>query len=200
MTRIFRFLLIAVVFSISGCVSYSLVAAGPLVVGGLQLSPNSTWNLASPQMTPSMRKGSQVWTKDGMSLDRIMIIEGVPDGEPLFKDPTKKAALPVFRANMLPNEIEELTESSVVKLFGEGQVAVSTSGLRPHRFGSDRGILFNLEVSVTDAPDYRGLAGAFVSDGAFYLMLYFGADPYYYDKHLSEAEALITGARLGDAA
>ncbi len=200
MRIIIRCVMLVMLFSVSGCISYSLVAAGPIAVGGLQLDPGATWNLAAPQLTPSMRKGGQVWTKDGLLLDRLMIIQAVPDGQPIFKDSTGTAALPVFRASMLPNEIEELTENSIVKLFGEGQVAVSTSNLRPHRFGDDRGVLFNFNVSVSDAPDYRGLAGAFIANGEFYLMMYIAADPHYYDKHLAEVEALITGARLAGAA
>lgn len=199
MRRIFRSALLVVALFSSGCVSYTLVAAGPLAVGGLQLNPDKAWNLASPQLTPSMRKGGQVWTKDGLLLDRLMIIEGVLDGQALFRDSTGRAALPIFRATMLPNEIEELTENSIVKLFGEGQVAVSTSDLRPHRFGSDRGVLFNFSISVSDSPDYRGLAGAFISEGAFYLMMYIAADPYYYDKHIDEVEGLISSARLSGA-
>ena len=121
---------------------------------------------------------------------------GVPDGETTVINRNNDAAIPAFRADMLPNEIEELTESSIVKLFGEGGVSVSTSNLRPHRYGEHRGILFNLEVAVSDGPDYKGLAGSFIVDDTLYMMLYFGVETYYYDKHLAEAEAVITGARL----
>lgn len=201
MKKVFRFLLIAVVLPLGGCVTmYTLVAPGTLLVGGLQLSPDSAWNLAPAQYSPSLRKGTQVWTKDGPLLDRIMIISGVPDGQPLLKDKTGTAALPVFRADMLPNEIEELTESSLVKIFGEGSAVVSTANLRPHRFGDDRGVLFDLDIAVSDSPAYKGLVGAFVSDGLLYLMLYIGAEPYYFEKHLDAATALITGARIADAA
>ena len=118
------------------------------------------------------------------------------DGETIVISPQQDAAIPAFRADMLPNEIEELTETSIVKQFGEGGVSVETSNLRPHRFGEHRGILFNMTVAVSDGPDYRGLAGSFVVDDKLYLMMFFGADTFYYDKHLAEAEAIITNARL----
>jgi len=201
MNKVFRFLLIVVVLPLGGCVTaYTLVTPGVLLVGSLQMSPDDAWNLAPAAHSPSLRKGTQVWTKDGPLLDRIMIIPGVPDGQPLLKDKTGTAALPVFRANMLPNEIEELTESSLVKIFGEGSAAVTTLNLRPHRFGSDRGVLFDLEIAVSDSPAYKGLVGAFVSNGLLYLMMYIGAEPYYYEKHLAAATALISGARIADSA
>ena len=190
-------LVLVVVCVLSGCVtSYALVAPGAVDLSGLQVTPGASWNLAPPAVMPASRKNTQVWTKDGLLLDRLVIIPGVPDGETIVVSRDDAAALPVFRADMLPNEIEELTESSIVKLFGEGSVSVSTRDLRPHRYGDHRGILFNLDVAVSDGPDYKGLAGSFIVDGTLYLMMYFGVETYYYDKHLVEAEAVISGARL----
>lgn len=190
-------LLIVTLATLSGCVvSYALVAPGTVDLDGLRVNTGTAWNLAPPNVSPSSRKNTQVWTRDGLLLDRLIIIPGVPDGETIVVSRQESAALPMFRADMLPNEIEELTESSIVKLFGEGGVSVETNNLRPHRYGDDRGILFNLDVAVSDGPDYKGLAGSFIANDTLYLMLYFGADPYYYDKHLAEAEAVITSARL----
>lgn len=198
MNAVCRLCYVVLFLSLGGCVTtmYTMVAPGTVVVGSLQVTPGVAWNLAPTMVSPASRRNAQVWTQDGLLLDRLMIIPGVPDGETIFTSDQKGAALPVFRASMLPNEIEELTESSIVKLFGEGGVSVSTANLRPHRFGEHRGILFNLEVTVSDGPDYKGLAGSFIVEDTLYMMLFFGAEPYYYEKHLAEAESLITGARL----
>ncbi len=125
-----------------------------------------------------------------------MIIPAVPSGDSIFKPGSKDAALPVFDSDMLPNEIEELTESSIVKLFGEGEVAVETSNLRPHKFGETDGFMFDMEVTVSDGPDYGGITGAFVADDKLYLIVYLGARPYYFEKHRDEALAIIRGARI----
>ena len=45
-------------------------------------------------MSPAARSGTKVWTRDGLLLDRIIIIPGVPDGEPIFKATNKSQALP----------------------------------------------------------------------------------------------------------
>ena len=97
---------------------------------------------------------------------------------------------------MLPNEIEELTESSLVKLFKEGEVVVQTSNLRPHRFGEHNGLLFDINVAVSDGPNYRGITGALVVDKRLYLIFFLGAEPYYYKKHIDEALVIIKGARV----
>jgi hypothetical protein len=49
---------------------------------------------------------------------------------------------------------------------------------------------------VTDGPEYKGLAGAFIAADSLYVMLYLAATPYYFDKHAGEVEAIIKGARL----
>ena len=104
--------------------------------------------------------------------------------------------MPVFRADMLPNELEELFESTIVKFFGEGQAVVNTSNLRPHRFGDNRGVMFDLSATVTDSPEYRGVVGAFVVDESLYILYFLGAVPHYYEKHLEEATAVIASATI----
>lgn len=196
-----RLCVIASLIWMHGCAvtGYTLVAPGTVGVGSLELDASSSWNQAPAGLSPNTRKDGRVWTKDGLLLDRLLIIPGVPDGEAIMTSRQKDALLPVFRASMLPNEIEELVESSIVKLFGEGAASVSTANLRPHRYGEHRGVLFDLDVAVSNGPTYKGLAGSFIVDDRLYLMLYFGAEPYYFDKHRAEAEAIITGDRLGRA-
>lgn len=183
--------------ALCGCVpAYTLVAPGRVDVAELRVDTTVAWNLAPRSLDRASRTGTQLWTRDGLLLDRLYIVPGVPDGETVFLNQRDDAALPPFRADMLPNEIEELIESSIAKLFGEGAVSVSTSNLRPHRYGDNRGVLFNLSIAASDGPDYRGLAGTFVANQSLYLMLYVAAEPYYFEKHLADAEAAITGARL----
>ncbi|MGI9202462.1 MAG: hypothetical protein ACR2Q3_00540 [Woeseiaceae bacterium] len=189
---------LAVLIVLSGCAStrYSLVAAGPVAVQTLIVDADSGWNRAPSHHTQSARENTVTWTKDGMLLDRMVIIPGVPDGEAILRSQSDSAALPVFRADMLPNEIEELVESSVLKRFGEGQATLSTDKLRPHRFGANMGMMFDLSATVTDSPAYRGIAGAFIADDKLYMMYFLGAVPYYFDKHKNKAEDVIKSARL----
>ncbi len=180
-----------------GCVTgFLAVAPGTTAVGKLNIKASTTWNAAPVRILPNTRKGAQVWTQDGLLLNRISIIPAVPDGESIFVSRDKSIALPVFKSDMLPNELEELVESSFVKFFGEGNAVVNTSGLRPHQFGEHQGVLFDFEASLTDSPDYRGMVGAFIADDLLYVISYSAAEPYYYGKHVDEAKMIIETASL----
>ena len=194
-------ILLTLVASIAGCAlpAYSLVSAGPNAIEGMQVQAGGGWNLAPAAFTPNARADAQTWTQDGPLLDRLVFIPGVPDGEALLNVKEESAALPVFRKDMLPNEIEELMESTIVKVFGEGNAAVSTSNLRPQMFGDNRGVMFDLQAKVTESPDYRGTVGAFIANDKLYLLYYLAAEPYYYGKHESAAQAIIESARLAAA-
>ena len=181
---------------LAACVSYTLVSPGSMSLSGLEVSTSQAWNRVPPQLSPSSRKDAQMWTQDGVLLDRLMIIPAVPDGETIFKPVSRTQALPQFRSDMNPKEIEELTESSISKLFGEGEVIADTSNLRPHKFGGRTGFLFDLHLAVNDGPDYGGIAGAFIVEGNLNLVVFLGAKPYYFDKHKDEALAVIRGARV----
>jgi len=192
-----RLLILVVAAGLSGCaMSYSLVAAGVVGVEGLTVQTGSGWNRAPGIHTPSNRRGAETWTKDGMLLDRLVIIPAIGDGEAIMVSQSKSAALPVFKADMLPNELEELVESSMVKAFGEGGSVVNTDSLRPHRFGENAGVMFDLTATVSDGPQYRGTVGAFIAEDKLYLIYFIAAVPYYYDKHIAEADAIIRSATL----
>ncbi len=189
--------LIIALTALTACVApFSLVTPGAVAVENLTVQAGSGWNSAPAHQRQYARKDSVAWTKDGLLLDRLVIIPGVPDGEPLLTSREKTAAMPVFRADMLPNELEELVESSIVKFFGEGQAVVSTENLRPQRFGAIRGVLFDLSATVTESPEYKGLVGAFIADHKLYVIYFLGATPYYYGKHIAAAEAIIKSATI----
>ncbi len=193
-----RILLLLAIGTFAGCVAtgYTLVQPGPNAALELQVNADSGWNLASPMMTPAARAGAQTWTQDGLLLDRLVLIPAVADGETLLVDPSNTAALPVFRSNMLPNEIEELIESTLVKYFGEGHATVSTTNLRPQMYGDQRGVMFDLSAQLSDSPDYRGTIGAFIADDKLYTIWYIAAHPHYHDKHSQRADAIIKSAEL----
>lgn len=188
---------VSVLFLVAGCVSgYTLVATGVNAVDTLYVDAGSGWNKAPTNAFTGDRKNSQRWTQDGLSLNQLVFVPAVSDGEALITSRQKDAALPVFRKDMLANELEELAKSTFVKRFGEGNAVVETSNLRPHRFGEDRGIMFDVEATVTDSPRYKGVAGAFVADDKLYFMYYLGATPYYYEKYRAQAEEMIKTATL----
>jgi hypothetical protein len=185
---------------LSGCVSYSAVMPGTVSYNGLEVKTSQAWNLAPDESSPASRSESKTWTQDGILLDRILFIPGVPSGQTLFYSASDAQPLPAFRADMLPNEIEELTESSIARLFPKGEISVETSNLRPHSYAGDQGFLFDMDILLTDGPDYGGIVGGFVAGPKLYLIIFLGAKPYYYEKHRDEVLAIIRGAGVRGAA
>ena len=188
---------IAAALVLAGCVdlNYKLQTAGPATVGAITVSSEDSWNVMPTGFTPFARKEARVWTHDGPLLDRLMIIPSVSEGEALFKEPDKAVALPRFKADMLPDEIAQLTESSMVKFLGEGDAVVKASNLKPATFGGQRGITFDLTATPADGPAYRGMAGAFVVDKKLNLIIFIAAEPYYFEKHEAAARSVIASAR-----
>jgi hypothetical protein len=189
-------LLLLATFSMGACATgYREVLPGVNSAGQLQVTVAAGWNQAPALLTPSARRLSKTFTQDGLLLDRLILIPGVRDGETIF-DSDRSAALPLFRADMLPNELEELTESSILKLYGEGAATVSTENLRPHGFGSHSGVLFDIRAAVTESPDYRGLVAAIIAEEKLYMVMFLAADPYYFDKHIETVEAIINSLAI----
>ena len=184
--------LVAIAIALTSCATgYRLVQPGVNTLGSLRVSAEPGWNVAPSATTPGARSASRTWTRDGLLLDRLMIIPSVENGESLFRATNKSVALPAFRSDMLPNEIEELVESSIVKEFGEGNAAVNTSNLRPQSFGRHGGFLFDIEATVTESPTYRGVVGGFVDEDKLYLSIFLAATPHYYEKNRDVALASI---------
>lgn len=190
--------LASVALLLTGCetMSYSLVPAGARQVGSLEFDVAGAWNAVPRSMTPAVRDDTQTWTRNGVLLDRFYVIPAVKEGQPLFRQHDQSEALPTFRAGMLPNELMELMESSVVKLFGEGNSVVSTANLRPYRFGQTPGTLFDFEATIINGPKYKGVVAMLKTGDELYVLIYMGADPYYFDKTLPDATTQIQSARF----
>jgi hypothetical protein len=162
----------------------------------MRVTADDNWTKVPSELTPSARKQSRIWSQDGQQNDRLIIIPGVEDGESLFVSGDRSVALPVFRADMSQGEIEELVESSMVTLFDEDQPVISTTNPRPQGFGEHGGFMFDIEAAITGGTQYRGSAGAFVTDEKLYLVLFLAVAPNYFSKHAARADAVIKSATL----
>jgi len=67
---------------LGGCVTFAAVPPGEVKLSGLTVTPQNTWNQAPREWTRLSRSDAKTWTKNGILLDRILIIPAVPDGEP----------------------------------------------------------------------------------------------------------------------
>ena len=184
-----------VVLLLSGCATgYTLVSPGAVSVSGIELNADSGWNRVPNQQLSWARGATQVWTRNGLSLDRLVVIPDVGAGESIYRI-ASNTDYPVFRAGMSNDDIVELVDKTIEVAQGGNHTVVTTQQVRTQRFGADDGVLFDLHAVVHDGPDYHGLAGAFVSDGKLNIVYFLGASPYYYESQADSAEAIIASAR-----
>ena len=135
----------------------------------------------------------QAWTQNGLSLDRLVLIPRVADGESIYLR-RDNIDYPFFEADMTSSEQVALVKETIELAQGANQTAVTVGHTRPHRFGRHDGILFDLGAAVHDGPEYRGMAGAFVAEDQFYVVYFLGAVPYYFEQLASTALSTIESA------
>jgi len=165
--------------------------------GSLALTLNdSRWNLAPGVLTRHLHKASSVWTRDGLLLDKLMLVAPIEHEQELFvsNDP-ETLVYPTFRKEMLPNEVEELVQASLTRQLGGG-ASVVTSNLRPREWAGQRAVTFDLAIEFSDAPAQRGYACAAIVDDELHLVIYQAAKLHYFDHHWPAASAVIDSARV----
>jgi hypothetical protein len=91
---------------------YTLVSPAPVKVAKstMKVTPSLPWNRApkSALDVPSQ----EVWTQNGPLLDEITFIGGVTSGQAIAKQrPKDDRKVPVFRADMSPQDLVSMIES-----------------------------------------------------------------------------------------
>lgn len=190
-----RILAGVIILFVTGCAQYSLVGPGSQEVGGVLLIDTPiAWNRIPAALAPSKR--AEVWTVDGTLLDSITFYTGIKDGEPLTR--RKKAPdgteFAVFKSDMLPNEIIEIVESTMVKV--SGTPLIETYNLRPVTFAGGPGFQFEYTFVSADEVERRGFAMGAVRDGELYLVLYLAARIHYYEAYLADVQRILESAHL----
>ncbi|MDH3441158.1 MAG: hypothetical protein OEM63_10420 [Gammaproteobacteria bacterium] len=168
---------------------------GQVSIQDLDVEAAPGWNRVPAEEIPWARRGMQAWTRNGMSLDRLVLIPGVADGESIYL-PRNNIVYPLFRADMSTPQQLALVKETIELAQGANQTEVTADNSRAHQFGRRDGILFDLRAVVHDGPEYRGTGGAFVDGDRFYLLYFLGAVPYYYEQFAAPALATIESASL----
>ncbi len=193
--KIANLCLAALVASLSACAAgYTLVSPGAVSVSDFAVDAGDGWNRVPAAELAWARRRSQVWTQNGVSLDRLVLIPHIEDGDSIYR-PNSSIEYPLFRAGMTSAELAGLVDETIELAQGANRTEVTTSEIRTQRFGDEEGILFDIEAIVHDGPAYRGIAGAFASDDRLYVVYFLGASPYYYEQQSASALATILSAR-----
>ncbi len=182
---------------LAGCMpAYTLVKPEAVKVskGQLTVQPSIAWN-RMPR-GPYDLVQEETWTQNGPLLDAIGFIAGVPEGEAIVKQRAKDdQKVPVFRANMTPQDLVSMIESYY--RIKAGASVFETQGVKPVTFLGSQGIEFNYSYIGSDEVKRRGRSVLAVNDKKLYLMTLDGAALHYFDAALPEFERLAGNAQIG---
>jgi hypothetical protein len=177
---------------LNGCATnYSLVAPGAHEVHGMNVTPRSSWNSVPSFAAPG---GVATWTADGLPLNSLAFFAGIEDGKPLLKASAREE-YPAFRAEMLPNEVMELVESTVAKQYGA--TISGAASLDPLSVAGSPGFEFEFEFIGGDKVERRAYGAGAIHDSALWLLLYQAPRLHYYDLYLPEVKGMAGTLTLG---
>lgn len=184
------YLLIATV-TLTACGQYQQVRQGSTSVGTMSVTTTAPiWNQVPAMHAPG---GLPTWTVDGMTLNSLSFVSGVEDGKPLVTARSNEP-YPVFHADMLPNEIAELMQSTCAHLFDA--TITRTGELKPMTIAGQPGFELEFEFVTADEVVRRAFVGGTVKDGKLQAVFYQAARMHYFAKDLAAARELIATAQV----
>ena len=192
MSRIFsRALAAAMVLMLAACVSTGQLvpARSGIPVFDLQLDSQLDWS-----RTKLPRE--EIWTIDGVFLNRFLVYSGVKPGEHVFlagHERSRRPDGPWFRPGMRPDEIRDVILDA---LRGSGWSNVSASNLRPARFGDVDGLRFEAAMTLSNGLLYKGMFGAVERKGKLVHFLWIAPAEYYYDRDAAAVEKMFESMRF----
>lgn len=189
-------LVLVATLTLGGCVTgYTLVSPTRVAVasGSMKVKPSVAWNKA-PKSTFDIPR-QENWTQNGPLLDGITFIGALDSGQAMAKQkPKDDRKVPVFRADMTPQDLVSMIESYY--RIKEGATLFDAAGVKPTTFLGKPGIQFDYTYVLTDEVKRRGRSVLAVVNGKLYLMTLDGAALHYFDAALPEFEALTASAAI----
>jgi len=179
---------VAVVVLAAACARFGLVGPGRVDIAG-------AYTVDTPVAWENSSEGkSEMWTVDGLDLQRLTFVNGLADGEALFEAEGDNAEnLPRFHSTMSPLEIKELIEAG---LRASGAHQLETYDFRTEMFGSLPGYRFDFSYALASGLENEGTVIGANKDGKLYLIVYTGTRFYYYGKYKDDVERLISSIRI----
>ena len=190
MRNTLRVLLVCMLLSLlAACGGGRLVQPGTAEAGDIVVDTPLAWS----RFTFSRY---QIWTVDGIALNRLYFIPSVRNGEHVFLErraTKRRPDGPVYRTGMRPDEIRDL----LLDAFSEGgAVGVASGELRPARFGDRDGLRFEFSASTDTGLLYRGQALAAERGDTLAVLVWMAPTEFYYDRDVAGVTRLLDSARF----
>jgi hypothetical protein len=185
--RIFALLLL---LALSACGGNRLLKANTGVeVFDMQLDTSLDWARVK-------RPRQELWTIDGMPLNRFVVISGIKPDEHVFlltREKKRRPDGPWYRPGMRPDEIRDV----VLDALREGGWSnVQSSNLRPANFGGVAGLRFDATLTEQNDLIYKGTFGAAEHNGRLTQFFWMAPAEYYYDRDIAAVNKMIDSIRF----
>lgn len=190
--RPFKWLLpITLVLLLTACVS----AGGKLQTKGDVTAFDMTMTTELDWARMKFRR-NELWTIDGIGLNRLLIFSKVKPGEHVFqlvRERKSRPDGPWYRAGMRLDELQKLVADG----FTDQQwVNIQTTDLQPHTFGTVEGIRFDIEMTNPDGLIYKGTVAVAERNNLLNVLVWIAPKEYYHGRDAAAVESMLDGMRF----
>ena len=164
----------------------------PVTIGKstMRVTPTGNWN--RPKRSDSGI--AENWTRDGIVLNDLFFIAGMPEGWAIYDEvDEKERPMPTLPAGADIIDIPEFYESST-RLALNTSVFTMTS-VEPATMSGHPAVKFTFDYAFSDSPlNRRGLGMGTIVEGKLYLIVFDGPATYFFDRDRAEVEAIMASA------
>ncbi len=190
--RLLKWLLpIALALLLTACAS----GGGKLQTKGDATAFDMTFNTSLDWARIKSRR-NELWTIDGVALNRLIIFSKIKPGEHVFqlvRERRSRPDGPWYRAGMRLDELQKLVADGFVD---QQWVGIQTTNLRPHTFGGVEGIRFDVEMTNPDGLIYKGTAAVAERNKFLNVLVWIAPKEYYHGRDATAVESMLDGMRF----
>lgn len=182
---------LALALLMAGCAStHGLQRKGDVTVFDMVMTSGLDWSRIRGHR-------SEVWTIDGVQLNRLLIFSRIRPNEDIFQRARERKSRPDglwYRPGMRLDELESLIADGFN--IQNGWTGVRTANLRPHAFGSAEGIRFDIEATSISGLIYKGTIAAAERNGRLNVIVWLAPKQYYHGRDVAAVESMLDGMRF----
>lgn len=178
-------------------ISLLLYGCGQPVIRALEPVRVEDWTLVSPVDWSQYGTGRErIWTRDGVALNRLMLIRNVRDGEHVFLKPKDRSARrgegALYRSGMTDPELVELVADGL-RSMGAESLQIET--VEPLELADAPGFLARLQFQNRPGLHFSALLAGQADAKGFSFMLFHAPALHYFPRDVDAVLALIRSIR-----
>ena len=138
----------------------------------------------------------ELWTIDGLPLNEFVVVSRVRPNEHVFlesRERKRRPDGPWYRPGMRPDEVRDVILDA---LRQDGWTRVSSSNMRPARFGSVEGLRFDAQLTHQNGLLYRGTFAAAEREGKLTHFFWIAPAEHYYSRDVAAVNRMFDSARF----